>query len=57
MPKTVIEEQEEEAKKLAKEFCEIRDHERVAEIFEGLYIYDRSLPCLLYTSPSPRDRG
>ena len=44
MPKTLAVELQELSDSLEKEFCEIRDNERVEEIFEGLYIYDSSLP-------------
>ena len=26
-------------------------------VWEGLRVYDGKIACLLYTSPSPRDRG
>ncbi len=48
--------------RLAKEFIQIRDHERTAEIFAGNYIYDDSLPIpskdfiLLITFAILRDR-
>jgi len=44
MPSSIAFELHQLTEVLTKEFCEIRDHERVSEIFEGLYIYDSSLP-------------
>mgnify|MGYP003325844486 CR=1 FL=1 len=44
------------AVKTRKRICETADH-RVSVFKSGKHIYAQLSTCLLYTSPSPRDRG